>query len=223
MATMPLRLLFSILLLLPAPAVMAQAIYKVVGPDGKVTFSDRPATDDARKVELLAVPPPPKDAAPAESPAARAAEAYRAKRAAAAAAPTAAPPPALSPELAKALMGAMGLEDLVAQSERLCLQTLPTSFKRYNAAAVDWGKRNMPALARSRSLAQTMTAEQRIKLTAMVKEQTASSLAVVEKAPAAARIKWCDQSVDEINQGKLDVANKRAVWEPLMRGQANRP
>ncbi|MFP5430501.1 MAG: hypothetical protein ACLGHE_05915 [Gammaproteobacteria bacterium] len=227
MNAFPLQVLLSAALLLATPAAMAQAIYKVVGPDGKVTFSDRPADGDARKVDVL-VPPAPREeatgAASTVSPAARAAEAYRAKRAAAAVTPPATPAPAaMSPELAQAIVGAMGLEDLVAQSERLCIQTLPTSFKRYNAAASDWGRRNLPALARTRSLVQTMTSDQRVGLTALVKQQTASALAVVEKASMHARIKWCDQSVGEINEGKLDVANKPAVWGALMRGQVNKP
>lgn len=222
------RLLLTTLLLLPAPFAMAQAIYKVVGPDGKVTFSDKPDGEGAQAVDVK-VPPSSRqsaavDEAPAYSPAERAAEAYRAKRAAAAApARTTMPAPpqkaTIQSDLLKAIMNTMALEDLVSQSERLCLQTLPTSFKRYSGATEGWGKRNEPALARYRKVLQTLTYDQRNKMTELVKQQTASVLTVVEKAPTYSRIKWCDQSVDELNQGKLDIARKPDLWGPLMQAR----
>lgn len=222
------RLLLTTLLLLPAPFAMAQAIYKVVGPDGKVTFSDKPDGAGAQAVDVK-VPPSSRqsaavDEAPVESPAERAAEAYRAKRAAAAA-PARTTIPAtpqtatIQSDLLKAIMNTMALEDLVSQSERVCLQTLPTSFKRYSGATEGWGKRNEPALARYRKVLQTLTYDQRNKLTELVKQQTASVLTVVEKAPMYSRIKWCDKSMDELDQGKLDIARKPDLWGPLMKAR----
>lgn len=219
------RLLLSALLLLPPSFAVAQAIYKVVGPDGKVTFSDKPDGEGAQAVDVKVPPSSRQDAVTEEapvSPATRAADAYRAKRAARpepAAAPAPAQAPVVNPALAKAILGTMGMEDLVLQTERLCVQTLPTSFKRYNGAAAGWSKRNEPAMARYRSLIQVMPHDQRAKLTAVVKQQTMSALAVVEKASMHSRIKWCDQSVDELNQGKLDIARKPELWGPLMQAR----
>ena len=46
------RLLLSALLLLSSSFAAAQAIYKVVGPDGKVTFSDKPDGEGAQAVNI---------------------------------------------------------------------------------------------------------------------------------------------------------------------------
>jgi glutaredoxin len=40
----------AVLLALAGPAAMAQQVYKIVGPDGKVTFSDKPPAADKGKV-----------------------------------------------------------------------------------------------------------------------------------------------------------------------------
>jgi glutaredoxin len=40
----------TVLLLLASPIAMAQQVYKIVGPDGKITFSDKPPVADKGKV-----------------------------------------------------------------------------------------------------------------------------------------------------------------------------
>lgn len=40
----------AVLLVLASPATMAQQVYKIVGPDGKITFSDKPPAADKGKV-----------------------------------------------------------------------------------------------------------------------------------------------------------------------------
>jgi glutaredoxin len=51
-------LLASLLMVLASASVQAQGVYRIVGPDGKVTFSDRPPADaSAQPARAAAVPP----------------------------------------------------------------------------------------------------------------------------------------------------------------------
>lgn len=206
-------------------AAMAQPVYKTVGPDGKITFSDEPPA--AGKTTALEGygPPPPKE--PAPDPRAKAAELtrqaqerYSAKsaKAATAAAPAvpAAQPAAtqatIDPALGEAVIGVLGFEDIVKQTENLCIATLPTSFKKYGGAADGWRQRNAAVLQQQRMIsAQAFTAAQRSTIGNVVKTKNAEQLAPVLKAPTASKIKWCDQSADEMNRGVLDFS-KHQTW-----------
>lgn len=224
----------------------AQTIYKSVGPDGKVVFSDKPPAADQGQTTVTGHPPPaarpPAPAAtptktvnspaPFEPPGAPLSPAPAhpvAKKAEPAARPVAEPsppPPVANPELEKAVTGVMGLEDLVHQTEDLCLRTLPTSFKKYNAATDGWKKRNAPILAQQRRvLADMMPPPQRQLIEAAIKAKTQQLLAPVNSASAAARIKWCDQSMDEVSKGAMDPSSKPHLLAPLMayNVQARRP
>lgn len=209
-------------------SVIAQPVYKTVGPDGKITFSDEPpATGKTTALDGYG-PPPPKTPTPdprtkAADLARQAQERYEAKQArqAAVPAPAAATATALDPALGEAVIGVLGFEDIVKQTEKLCMETLPTSFKKYGGAADDWRQRNAAALQQQRAVsAQALTAAQRYTIESTVKAKNAEQLAPVLKAPTLSKIKWCDQSVEEMNRGALDFSkhqkwiNALANWRP---------
>lgn len=211
---------FSVLLLLPAMTVQAQAIYKVVGPDGKVVFSDKPPADGGGSVSVIEGGFERKQAA-TESPAAVATPPVpRVTKQASVAQPAPQPQPAqmvIDPALVGAVFGVMGFEDLVLQTERICTQTLPTSMKRYSGATQVWRQRNASVLVRYQQvLAKAITPVHRQQLEAEVKARNEKSLSPVVKAPVASRISWCDKSGDLIGKGDMDVHNKPALAGPLL-------
>ena len=61
--TTPLPLLAALLLTCACAGVQAQGIYRIVGPDGKVTFSDRPPADAGAKPRAVEPVAPPAAAA----------------------------------------------------------------------------------------------------------------------------------------------------------------
>lgn len=216
---MSLRALLLSLLLFPAVTVQAQAIYKVVGPDGKVVFSDKPPADAGGDVSVIeggferkqsATEPTADVVAPPVSRVTKQATVAQPK-------PQAPAQMVIDPALVGAVFGVMGFEDLVLQTERICTQTLPTSMKRYSGATQVWRQRNASVLARYQQvLAKAITPVHRKQLEAEVKARNEKSLSPVVKAPAASRISWCDKSGDLIGKGDMDVHNKPALAGPLM-------
>jgi hypothetical protein len=210
-------------------------VYKSIGPDGKVVYSDKPPESANSKSSVISTPAPASPPAavrePARSPAASASitqepagtvpNKSRAKQAQRvdpprneAPAPTG---PVADPALEKAVVGVMGIADLVVQMEDLCSRTLPTSFKKYNGAAAGWNQRNAAVVAQQRRvLSDAFDASQRQRLELAAKEKNQQTLAPVLTAPMASKIKWCDQSVDEINRGGMDVHNRPNLSSPLM-------
>lgn len=220
------RVAFALLLLLPV-TVSAQTVYKTVGPDGKVTFSDEPPGEG--KTTALEGYRPPLVKTLEKKPAERAAEMSRqalerheAKRAQGPATPAPAPA-APDPALGQAIIGVLAFEDLVQQTEKLCISTLPTSLKKYGAAADGWRQRNAAILQQARAvMANALSAEQRRSLEKVVEEKSTQQMTEVVRASTPARIKWCDRSAEEINQGVLDPKSRQAWAGALQRAQTGR-
>lgn len=210
----------------------AQQVYKSIGPDGKTVYSDQPPVGTDTKSTVIGAPAQPSqtnattDAArrPAEASAAQEPRSMAARKAGAKIAlPREAPPveapaaQALDPAVEKALIGVMGMEDLVLQTEYLCLQALPTSFKKYTTSTTNWKQRNAAVLAQQRRvLSEAISPSQRQLIEGALKVKNQRMLAPVLNAPMASKIKWCDESSDEINGGKMDVYNNEKLAPALM-------
>ena len=187
-------------------------VYKTVGPDGSVTFTDKPPAGQAPVTPTLATAPEPRDPG-SDSPEPRTATERRAgAKKAIRKEDTAAsnPPPQATgtpdPAALRGLYAFIGLESLVDQFRDLCLKTLPTSFKRYDGAAAAWKTRHEQVLARYPAVMQeNLTSAQQSALRAEVNDRTRSMLAPVAAANVAQRIKWCDSSAAEINSGQNDL------------------
>jgi Domain of unknown function (DUF4124) len=238
-------ILFSLILISLSAGAIAQTVYKTIGPDGKVVYTDQPPTDSKSKQSTLNVPttwaasPPAstKDAAAASTKSTAEATstgysgAKKATRTDAVAGGTAlgagavttnsvatAPPkPATDPAIEKAIIGVLGMEEMMKQSVAICLRTLPTSMMKYSRAADGWRDRNDALVAQSRrALASAFDGPQRQQIEQGIQAKNQQLLAPVFDAPTASRIKWCDNSVNEISNGALDVHNRPMLSAPLM-------
>jgi hypothetical protein len=226
------------LFVLLLPGVAAAQLYKIVGPDGKVTYSDRPPLMANGSVQIiksggpvpLADKPVAPDTAGANVP--TPAEAGRG---------TSGPRPAKhairsehgngDPDLnesagrsrvnlLRGLRVVLGNMRLVEQTSALCTSTLPTSFKRYDGAASLWKSRNGDVINQANAvLSAAFSDSERAQLEMAARQNTDSMLQVVRNADTARRIRWCDQSVGDISSGALDLMGMGGV-DVLMRYQA---
>ena len=231
-------LVVALLLIFATLSANAKNIYKTVGPDGKITYSDHPPDDSSSQSDVVRSTP---DAASAQgskptanearadsSSEPRATRALGAKKAIAAkretSAPTAAQAPAanaIEPALEGAVIGVLGIEDIVKHTEELCIKTLPTSFRKYSDASGDWQRRNAAIVTRAHQLVSKnfdttygVGTEQRLK--DAIRTKNAAMFEPIASAPMASRIKWCDHSVDEMTSGAMDVYDKPKLSEPLL-------
>lgn len=211
--TWPASALALALLCAAAGPALAQRIYKSVGPDGRVTFTDKPPAGEV--ATPLSAPAAPAAAPPAAADAATerpggAKKAMRKESMATAPAATA-QPAAIDPALEKGVFVLMGYESIVAEYLDLCLKTLPTSFKRYDGAAQKWKDRHAAVLARyPQVLRDHFNATEQAALRTGVQNRTRGTMAPVFAADTARKIKWCDDNAKELDAGKLDLAQNHA-------------
>ena len=209
-----------ILLMAAANGLLAQ-VYKSVGPDGKIVYTDKPPTGADSKSTVISTPTQgqPQRSSPSTKPTPVAPVSQGAKSAVAKKASRNDAPamPAVDGAVKKAVIGVMGYDDLVRQAEDVCMRTLPTSFKKYSAATNGWKQRNAVILSQyQRVLSQAFSASQRQAMAASVRTRNQQMFAPILDAPVASKIKWCDQTADEINNGAMDVHNKPNLSLPLM-------
>lgn len=181
----PLVLAVSIAASLASASAFAQSLYRSVGADGRVTYSDQ---------------------APAG---ANGAPARPASQTPAASVP-------LDPALERAVTAVLMMEELVRQTETLCLKARPTAMSRYLAAYDGWRKRNGPMVRMAgRGLDDAFDPATRQAVREGIRIRQERQLAPVAAAGLAQRMSWCDQSADETAAGKLDVHDKPALSGPL--------
>ena len=213
----------GVLITCTAALAPAQTIYRVVGPDGKVTFTDRPPGNaEAAQQQQTAKPAPVSETRPMPQPAASATEPATAKKANAAKAtpadrPAAAPaePKPVDEALLRALVAVLFQETLVRKSEELCISTLPTSMKRYGDAADGWRQRNAVWLDKAQKQMLTLGPEFQRVVKTRVDDDISKLLKPVNDASMHQRIKWCDQTAQDLPKGTLDLGGKSMVTGPL--------
>ena len=202
-----LTLLFATLSSAAVCAAFAQELYKSVGPDGKVTFSDRPLNVDKSKVSVMRanvlrpieVAPPPTILAPTP------------KRAT----PQVAIAP-LADELEQALLGVMLAAETTSKLEPICGQN-PLLAKEYNIAANAWRQRNATFLdQQKRILAESVAPTKRAQMQTVVSGKTDTAFGEVSALSAAGRVKWCRQAIFDMASGAKDVANNAELALPLI-------
>lgn len=224
-----------------AGPVCADGVYRHVMPDGKVVYSDRSNEGEGQSQRLIApqiratAPDAGKAATGTESksPEAKAAEEISARlrgaktaKAAVRAAPepaapahvpvaTVAAPP--DPALVQALMGVLGRADLMKRFTDTCSRTLPTSMGKYHDAADGWQRRNGDTVGQAgRILDGGLRPEHGQVIGGEIRRIGDREFAQVSAASMHQRIKWCDNAVDEIKAGKLDVFNNATLTRPLL-------
>jgi hypothetical protein len=219
-------------------SIAAQSVYKTIGPDGKVIYSDHPPVDSKSQSTLLNAPkaaPEIKNDKVGDRVGDRVSEAATkdvdakgkpAKTAsrkpnAADAAKTETAPVVNNDVLEGAIIGVMGMESLVLQTEEACVNTLPTSMKRYSGAGTGWRERNATLIAQQRKLLATVfDADKRRLIVIGIKTKNDASFVPFKAANMAAKIKWCDQSIKEIESGAMDVFNNPKLGPPIMNYKA---
>jgi len=204
----------SLLVLLASLFVANAALAKIcktVGPDGTVTYTDRPGADacDVQPSPTTASKSASSVSAPSTSSGAK--QAIGKDPAPTETASTAAAPAA---SVETAVIGILGIEDLVQRSYEVCVGVLPTSAVRYGNAADGWRDRNTAATGKMRrALMRTFTGPQQKAMTDGVKARNQRQLDPIVSAPKASQIKWCDQTAAEIEGRALDI--KDALLAPL--------
>lgn len=209
------------LLLLLTAALGAQAqVYRSVGPDGKVVFTDSPPADPNAGLSAVNVKDPdaqvsnqtPDSSQPVAAPAPKKAKHVANK----AAAPTPVVPVVPDAALINAVSTVAGLEDMVNQTRNICIRTLPNAFEKYTGAADAWQQRNATVIAqKNHVLAQAFSEAEGNALVEKAKAHNQQTLAPVLGGTSAKRVSWCDKSADDMGKGTLDAFNNPSVAGPL--------
>jgi hypothetical protein len=226
------RSLASLLLLTLATNASA-GLYKYVGPDGTVVYSDRPPVNPMPHVQVFSAGVPravaanetgylaPKKPDPVDAPVRQAA-----------APPTPAPavqaqpaaPDARAQQLAPLLPGlriAMDQTTLIDRSVDLCILTAPKSFRTYVAAQDAWKGRNAAVTARVGAvLSELVTGNDRLRLEQDALEHTSARLLAVRALSSAQRVEWCGRTAEEMGAGKADLAGMPGM-RPLLQYQSH--
>lgn len=199
------RKLLAVLLLALASVAAAQKVYRSVGPDGKVVFSDTPPVD--------------REAVPL--PAGRAKPVAATTPTAAPATDTAGKTDASGPSHLAIKAAAAGLailtdtEALVRSFETTCTAAAQGSASRYSSAAGAWRGRHGELLAKRDAALVQLPPERRQAIQAHSRSVAQGLMQPIHQGPLAQRVKWCDQSAEEITAGKLDKHNDPAVTGPM--------
>jgi hypothetical protein len=195
-------------------------VYKSVGADGKVTYTDRPAagaTKDLsirrsggfKSMEPLA---PAGDAATGG----KAVDASKNKPAHLAAQNSSGGARTkISVEMILALEKAMGTVAIVRASNKLCTSAHPAGFARYGGSNDRWESRHVTSIKDVDRMWAALTAEQRAALQISVDGKVAHAIDHMTTAPPAAQFKWCDKAFDDVDDGLMDFANRTSISGPL--------
>lgn len=211
-------LLFALPGLVATGSASAQ-IYKVIGPDGKATYSDRSPSNSKSPVSIIEPPAP---VSPGSGPTilpviTRSSAVKQAPRkAVAVAAASNSPGDTLRPEVIGAVANVMGIAHLVGSSREFCIATLPASVKRYTASAAGWQQRNALVIAKKNRL--MSSAEQALVASALSGDmirKTDEMMRPVKVASMAEKTRWCDKAFEEVDRGMLDLVGRASI-EPLM-------
>jgi len=214
------RLVVGVLALVLVGGAAAQKVYRITGPDGKVTFSDQPPAQGETTL-LRGGSPAPAPAPGAEpsgdpesAPGARGAKrATRVRDAAAGGAQAGAPDRALQNSVVELLSN----EQIVARFERVCTSTVPDSRVKFSGAADRWRQRHASLNARrDAAMGEMLDAAHRNSLIESARQAVEATFAPVEKLDARSRAQWCERNTEQLNAGRLDRHQDAAITAPLL-------
>ncbi len=192
----------------------ADPTYRIVGPDGKITFSDRKPTDPqlhARALghvvtaPLLAPATAPFDLHPATTP------------------PPIARPPAgdappvdvsgkpFPPGLPEAILDVLVHQYFVQTLLETCDRVRPGLGERYRMSVFNWRERNAEILAKSNRISFTrFTGEQREVLRSTSRDRLATVLPPPEAEPEA-KIQWCGRMATDLARRQFELLGDMRV------------
>jgi len=213
---LPRTLLCAAALVAAACAAQAGAIYKIVGPDGKVTFTDHPPT----------VAPAPGASAPKAgaggSTVTRGGSADGPGGDAASLVANSSLVPASQKELFVALVLAESFRETLQQADAICVTGAATPNKNFRVATIAWKQRNQEFYNRvDRVMGGALQTAQRQFVVEQVSRIVDKELDPIRSANVPARMQWCDRSAMEVGSGKMDVSRMPAMAKALQGGGGN--
>jgi len=190
--------------------------YRIVGPDGKVTFSDRKPTDPQLKTRelgqvltapLLAPATQPFDLRPATT----LPPTPRAPLAEGLAPPLDAGGKTFPPGLPEAVLDVLVHQFFVQSLVETCGRQRPAVLDRYQAGVRNWRDRNAEILGKSNRITFTrFTAEQRETLRATGRARLAQIMPS-QSAPAAELTEWCDRMSNDLVRHQFELVGDLRV------------
>jgi hypothetical protein len=221
---MRLRSLAAICLLGAATGASA-SVYKVVGPDGRISYTDQPLTAAATNVHVFkagtARPTSANKAGATGDPAKGASAGSDTVKASQSPASginesEAAALRAESTALMPAVRIVLGNGALARESMQLCMQAVPGTTRRFEGALEGWKTRNHEAVERAEEvLAVALAPTPRIQFKQSILDQTRQMLRPVREGALARRLAWCEQTTAEIEGGGVDLNRNPAVGQLL--------
>lgn len=191
-----------------ASGVLAQQMYKVVGADGKITYSDRPAYEKANKLSVMKsyTLRPVESAKPADA------------KPAAAAVPVD-PNATITPDVEEVMVNIMNMNHVAVQYLQMCSAT-DVQARAYTTATGNWRKRNAVYVEQQkRLLMEVMSpikrAELQDKSQAAVTDMTRSVPNTVQ-----GRKEWCDGTIAELDSKRADISKPSMLSIPITKYKA---
>jgi len=192
-----------------ASGALAQQMYKSVGPDGKVTFSDRPAVEKAKKLDVMRsyILRPAEDFKPAD-------ETVAPKQG-----PAVNPNATVTPAVEDAMVNVMSLIEFARRFQLMCGAT-HDGAKAFTDATTQWKKRNAHYIEhQKRLLMEVVSPNKRAEL----QDRTDAYVLEINKtipATGAARKEWCTGMVAQMNSGNADINKPEMLEVPIRRYKA---
>lgn len=191
-----------------APTAMAQQLYKTIGADGKVTFSDRPQVDNKSKLSVMRsytlrpVEPPkplPDLAAKVKPPVLRTEQASA----------------VITKEIEDTIVTIMGLSAFGGRFEIFCSSN-ETELHAFTAATQAWKTRNVEAVEQQkRVLMLVLSPVKRAELISREETLLAVEIGKLSGRTPAARKAWCEGVTAELNSGHSDIASPALMAVPI--------
>lgn len=189
-----------ILCLTTCVSASAQQMYKTVGADGRVTFSDRPKIESAAKLSVMKsytlrpvntgtdAGPVTAEATPASTPTVVAANEV-----------------VVGPQVETAMVNVMVQSEFARRSYPFCNGT-QASARAFTRAAGSWKQRNLLAVEHQRKLLmQVVSPVKRTELQDKVAAVLNEELAKVTARSPQERIQWCGEAVAHMASERSDV------------------
>ncbi len=186
----------------------AQQLYKSVGPDGKVVYSDKPPITDKTKLSVMRsytlrpVEPPPPAAKPGAPKPARSN------------APLA-PMPVISQDVEDAMLVVMTFAPFERRFEHFCVAN-GDAVKAFAAATAGWRQRNAPYMEQQkRLLMEVFSPQRRAEVVARAETVLQTEVAKVKALSPGARADWCEEKAVQLSGGTMDMNNPEMLAIPI--------
>lgn len=205
--------LFVVLGSVTLSSAFGQQMYKVVGPDGKITFSDRPALEKSKKTSVMRS----FVLRPVEETQAAAAAAEAAKKKDAVPVD---PNATVTPEVEETMVTVMGLVQFGPRFDPMCSKTVEGA-KAFSKATSLWKRRNAVYVEQQkRLLMEVMSPKKRADLqdraTVFLEQELGKG---APKVPAG-RQEWCDHAIAELDSGRSDINHPAMLAIPITKYRA---